>query len=130
MVERKFEGKRMRWDKRILQWLKTNGAHFPFEIMKELNVPEREKRSFYRAIERLIDLEVVTKQDDGKIARVGYENPEKLSISIGPRPLRISLPIPTGTAKRILEKRWRVKSILLKRKGPAYEVLSELGILD
>lgn len=127
MAERRL---RMKWDKRILQWLKTNGAHFPFEIIAELNVPEREKRSFYRAIERLIDLGVVTKQDDGKIARVGYEDPEKLRISIGPRPLRISIPIPTGTAKRILGKRPAIKLLLTRRKGPVCEVLSELGILD
>jgi len=119
----------MGWDKKILQWLEENGPHFPFEIKEALNVPEREKRSFYRAIKRLTDLGVATKQDDGKIARVGYEDPKKISIHVGPRPMRISLPISTGTAKRIINKRPRIKALIEARKGPIYEILSELDLL-
>jgi len=122
----------MRWEKKILEWLEKHGPDFRNKIKEGLNVPKEQKevRSFYRAINRLIDYGVLVQQKDGRIAKVGYQYPEKLSISVGPRPLRISLPIPTGTAKRILDKHPVVKFLLTKRKGPAYEVLSELGILE
>lgn len=129
MVERRLKRERMRWEKRILKWLEKNGPHFRYEIKEDLNVPKDDERNFYRAIKRLINFGVLTEQGDGRIARVGYQHPERISISIGPRPLRISLPVPTGTAKRILDRRPAIKLLLTRRKGPAYEVLSELGII-
>jgi len=62
-------------ERKILEWLDKNGPHFRNEIKEGLNVPEegKERRSFYRAINRLIEYGVLMQQKDGRIAKVGYQ---------------------------------------------------------
>lgn len=118
------------WERKILDLLRRKGPLYRQRIKEELNVPKAKERTFYRAINRLIYVEAAKAQDDGKIAAVGVETPKNIRVSVGPpRLIRMSFELGTGYFRRILNNRELVREIIVKRRGPVYEFLSELGVL-
>ncbi len=117
------------WEKRALNYLRKQGPRSTPTLIQELNVPPEKERTFYRAIEDLKDLKVL-KENNGLLYPYGHEEPEVAKVSVGPRVLRVEIPIKRQLAKRILGKRPFIRRLIEFRRGLAYEFLSEAGLLE
>lgn len=122
------ESKRKMWKRKILKKLRSEGPQRIPDLMDKLDVPSEERRTFYRAISDLREIDVI--RGEHILHTSAQEEPTEVRLSVGPRALRITVPLSKELAKRVLNKRPRIKRRITRRKGVIYELLSELGILE
>lgn len=117
---------RREWSKRILDYLKKNGPISTAELVEKLDVPLKEKRTFYRAVKDLKYLKSVEGED---VLRLAGMDVEEARVTVGPRVIRITVPLKKELARQVLNKRPFIKRAITVRKGVAYDLLTELGFL-
>lgn len=122
------DSKRETWKRRTVKLLEDEGPHSRPQIKEKLKVPEEEKRTFYRGIKELEETE--TLGGEYLLHLRGQEEPECIMVSVGPKALRITVPLQKELAKRLINKRPIVKNAIIIRGGFAYEVLKEAGIIE
>lgn len=88
------------------------------------------KRTFYRAINDLINYGILGENNHGKVYLVGLEYPKEMTVEVGPRTLRINIPLKTELAQKILNRHPLLKRLIKRRKGPAYLILKDLGVIE
>jgi len=114
------------WSKRILDYLRENEPISPAELMEKLRVALKEKRTFYRAVG---DLKYLGLVEGENILRLAGMDVEEARFTVGPRAIRITVPLKKELARKVLEKRPFIKRAITVRKGVAYDLLRELGFL-
>jgi len=114
------------WSKRILDHLRENGPGSTAELMEKLGVPLKEKRTFYRAVKDLKYLDLVEGEE---VLRLAGMDVEEARFTVGPRAIRITVPLKKELARKVLNKRPFIKRAITVRKGVAYDLLTELGFL-
>lgn len=119
---------RREWGQRILSYLREEGPCLTTDLMRKLEVPDTQKRTFYRSVGDLKVYRLI--EGDTYLRLPGMEDCEEISVTIGPRQMRITAPIKKEVARRILKKRPFIRRAILRRKGFAYEILEDLGLLS
>jgi DNA-binding IclR family transcriptional regulator len=110
----------------VLDYLKNNEPISTAELAKKLNVPSKEKRTFYRAVKDLKCLDLVEGED---VLRLHGTNVEEARFTVGPRVIRVTVPLKKELARQVLNKRPFIKRAITVRKGVAYDLLTALGFL-
>lgn len=113
----------------MLHHLRKEGPRSAIDIMNQLNVPSEEKRKVYRAIKDLKELDVV-KEKNRLLYPYGHEEPETIKVTVGPRALRLTIPLKKELAKRLLKRRPLIRRVIAYRKGFIHEILLEAGFLE
>lgn len=114
------------WSKRMLDYLRENGPTSTAELMGKLRVPSKKKRTLYRAVGDLKYLGLVEGED---VLRLAGMDVEEARFTVGPRAIRITVPLKKELARKVLNKRPFIKRAITVRKGVAYDLLTELGFL-
>lgn len=115
------------WSKRILDYLRENRPISTAELMEKLRVPLEKKRTFYRAVGDLKHLGLV---EGEAVLRLAGMDVEEVKATVGPRAIRITVPLKREVAKKVLNKRPFIKRAITVRKGVAYDLLKGLGLLE
>lgn len=96
--------KRFRYKQAIFQRLR-NAAASERELMKDINVPGSERKTFDRAVKDLVGIGVLTKDEkSGKLYAYGHEPPETVEINVGSSNLKLTFPVNREQAKKIVKK--------------------------
>ena len=117
---------RREWGQKILQHLKNKPYEIP-TLREKLGVAKGQERTFYRAVS---DLKCYGLIEGDAILRIPGSDVEEIKATIGPRTLRLTIPLKKETAKKLLKNRPFIRRAILKRKGIAYELLTDLGLLE
>jgi len=126
MTDRKGTSRRM-WGQRILDYLKKNEPRPTLELMEKLKVPDKETRTFYRA---LGDLRAYGTVVGDAIPRLSGQEMEEIKATIGPRALRLEIPLKKELARKLLNDRPLIRRAILRRNGFASQILRETGLLE
>lgn len=114
----------------ILRGVRQCGRITRSELWDILEKKPGSKRTFYRAVKDLLDYGMLKKNERGEVYLPGMELPEEITVEVGPRRLRVNIPLRTKLAKKILDRRRLLKRLIKRRKGAAYLILKDLGIIE
>lgn len=118
---------RREWGRKVLDHLKTCEPCPTSELVKKLNVPPREMRTFYRVLNDLRSYGNIEGED---IPHLPGQKVEEVKATIGLRAVRLEIPVKAEVARKLLNDRKLVRQIILTRKGMGYQLLKATGLLD
>lgn len=112
---------------KILDYLKKNQPRTTTELMKELKVPKKQERTFYRAIGDLRSYGLI---EGEAIPYLAGHKVQEIKATIGPRALRLEIPLKADLARKLLNNRPLIRRAVLTRQGFVFDVLADIGLLD
>jgi hypothetical protein len=127
MTNREEGASRREWGQRILDHLKKCEPCPTMELIEKLKVPKKEERTFYRAIADLRSYGLI---EGDTIPRMPGHKVEEVKVTVGPRALRLEIPLKTELARKLLNDRPLIRRAILTRQGFVFQILTETGLLE